>query len=117
MDMPMVAVKDLLRQMEPYTQYAVFQCWVRREDVEKATEKGKHAMAGTRQEDEAYAPRLDNVGVMLESRYKRRGKMKELEEAIKATQNAWKYENAAPFVRIRASTLALYLLQKRFLIV
>ncbi len=49
----------------------------------------------------ALAAIINNLGTKLESRYKRTGKMEDLEEALQVTQQAWKCENATPFVRIR----------------
>lgn len=50
---------------------------------------------------------------MLESRYERTGAMEDLEEALQVTQHAWRRKNATPFVRVRASTQALQLLQSQ----
>lgn len=82
----------------------LFQRWGRIEDLEKAVEKGKHAVAETREENEVYAESLNNFGVILESRYERTGTIEGLEEALQVAQHAWRCKNATPFVRVRAST-------------
>ncbi|KAF2185927.1 TPR-like protein [Zopfia rhizophila CBS 207.26] len=64
----------------------LFQRWGRIEDLEEAIEKGKHAMAETREEHKAYTERLNNLGIMLESRYMRTGNMEDLEEAIRVAR-------------------------------
>ena len=58
------------------------QHWGRTEDFKEVIEKGKQAVAKTQEEHKAFAGRLNNLGVMLERRYERTGKMEDLEEAI-----------------------------------
>jgi hypothetical protein len=69
---------------ELYVHYAVlktklFQRRGRREDLDDAIEKGKYAVAETREEHGAYADRLNNLAVMLESQYKCTGRMEEFQ--------------------------------------
>ena len=88
-----VAGEDNSLQTELYMYYAVlkyklFQRWGRTEDLKEAIEKGKRAVAETQEGHEAFAGRLNNLGVMLERRYKRMGKMEDLEEAIRVARQA-----------------------------
>jgi tetratricopeptide (TPR) repeat protein len=88
-----VAGEDKNLQTKLYMHYVVlklelFQRWGRTEDLEEAIEKGKHAVVETQEENEAYAKWLNNLGVMLESRYECTGKMEDLEEAIRMARQA-----------------------------
>ncbi|KAI9786107.1 MAG: hypothetical protein M1839_007517 [Geoglossum umbratile] len=83
------------------------------EDLEEAIRVGRQAVDVTPEDHPDLAGRLNNLGTKLSRRYECTGKMEDLEEAIQVTQQAWKCKNAAPFVRIRASTQALQLLQSR----
>ncbi|KAH0563243.1 hypothetical protein GP486_002188 [Trichoglossum hirsutum] len=88
-----LAGEDKGLQTGLYMHYAVlkfklFQRWGGTKDLEEAIENGKHAVAETQEGNEAYAGRLNNLGVMLESRYERTGKMEDLEEAILIARQA-----------------------------
>ncbi|OAG09323.1 TPR-like protein [Paraphaeosphaeria sporulosa] len=90
----------------------------RMEDLEESIQVARQAVDATPKEHPDLAAALHYLGGRLgrnnlESRYKRTGNMKDLEEAVRISQNAWECNNAAPFVRIRASTLALRLLQSQ----
>ena len=83
------------------------------EDLEEAIQVARQAVDVTPKDHPDLAGWLNNLGTKLESRYKRTGKIEDLEEALQVTQQAWKCENATPFIRIRASTQALQLLQSQ----
>ena len=83
------------------------------EDLEEALRVARQAVDVTPKDHLDLATMLNNLGTKLESRYERTGKMEDLEEALQVTQQAWKCENATPFIRIRASTQALQLLQSQ----
>ncbi|KAH0539149.1 hypothetical protein FGG08_004321 [Glutinoglossum americanum] len=83
------------------------------EDLEEAIQVTRQAVDVTPKDHPDLAAQLNNLGNQLGRRYESMGKMEDLEEAIQATQQAWRCENATPFVRIRASTRALRLLQSR----
>jgi hypothetical protein len=56
------------------------------EDLEEAICKGSQAVEGTPQGHPDLAGRLNNLGIMLESRIERTGRMEDLEEVIRKTQ-------------------------------
>ena len=57
-------------------------------DLKEAIEKATLALQGTTLDDENYAGRLSNLGVMLGRRYDRTGKIEDLEEAIRVSRQA-----------------------------
>ncbi|KAF2465628.1 uncharacterized protein BDR25DRAFT_239619, partial [Lindgomyces ingoldianus] len=81
------------------------------EDLEEAIRVARQAVEVTPDDHPHLAACLNNLGNKLESRYERTGKMENLEEATRVTQQAFNCNNATPFVRVRASTQALQLLQ------
>ena len=83
------------------------------EDLEEALRVARQAVDITPKDHPDLAAMLNNLGNKLGHRYVCTGKMEDLEEALQVTQQAWKCENATPFVRIRASTQALQLLQSQ----
>ena len=83
------------------------------EDLEEAIRVTRQAVTVTPDDHPELATWLNNLGTKLESRYERTGKVEDLGEAIQVTQHAWNCKNAPPFVRIRACTLALRLLQSQ----
>ena len=83
------------------------------EDLEEAIRVARQAVNITPKDHPDLAAMLNNLGNKLGHRYVCTGKMEDLEEALQVTQQAWKCENATPFVRIRASTQALQLLQSQ----
>ena len=60
-------LKAELRMHYAVLKIELFQRWGRTKDLEEAIEKGKRAVAETQEEHEAFAGRLNNLGVILES--------------------------------------------------
>ncbi|KAL8634707.1 MAG: hypothetical protein Q9228_007713, partial [Teloschistes exilis] len=83
------------------------------EDLGEAIRVARQAVKATPEDHPDLAGRLNNLGVQLTRRYERTGQMEDLEEAIRVARQAWECRNAVPFIRIRASFLALRLLQNR----
>jgi hypothetical protein len=71
----------------------------------------RQAVAATPDDHPSLAGRLNNLGNRLSRRYDRTRVMDDLEEATEVCEQAWRCKNATPFVRLRASTLALHFLQ------
>src|SRR5436190_18843561 len=89
----LLADKDNGFRVQLYAYYAVlrikqYQHWGRMEDLEEAIAKEKWAVEGTAREDDNSAARLNNLGVMLQSRYGRIDKMEDLEKAIGLARQA-----------------------------
>jgi tetratricopeptide (TPR) repeat protein len=89
------------------------ECTGKIEDLTKAIRVARQSVDVTPKDHPALAGSLKNLGNALTRRYGCLGRNEDLEDAIKVTQQAWNCENAAPFVRINASILALTLLQCR----
>ncbi|XTI93403.1 TPR-like protein [Cenococcum geophilum] len=83
------------------------------EDLEETILVARQAVNVTPKDHPDLAVRVNNLGNRLERRYERTGKTEDLEKAIQVTQQAWECENAAPFIRVRASTHVLPLLQSQ----
>jgi tetratricopeptide (TPR) repeat protein len=81
------------------------------DDLEEAIRVARQAVAATPDDHLDLAARLNNLGRTLSIQYDRTRAMDDLEEAVQVSERAWRCENATPFVRLRASTLALRLLQ------
>ena len=62
--------------------FSRFQRWGQILDLKEAIEKVIWALQGTTLDDEEYVGRLNNLRVMLESRFKRIGKIEDLEKAL-----------------------------------
>jgi tetratricopeptide (TPR) repeat protein/CHAT domain-containing protein len=74
-----------------YSYYAnlIFRRFLRRgqlQDLEEAITKARWALERTGADDEAYAGRANNLGVMLGRLYQRLGRMEDLEEAIQMSR-------------------------------
>lgn len=83
------------------------------ENLEEAIRVTRQAVKATPEDHPDLAGSLKNLGNRLASRYEHTGKIEDLEEAIRETRQAWECRNAVPFHRIKASFLALRLLQNR----
>jgi tetratricopeptide (TPR) repeat protein len=81
------------------------------DDLEETIRVARQAIATTPDNHPSVASRLSNLGTILSSRHERTGAMDDLEEALQVFEQAWRCENATPFVRLRASTQALRFLQ------
>ena len=58
------------------------------EDLTEAIDKLSQVVTNTLENDPEYSARLNNLGVILESRFGRTGRMEDLEEAIQISRRA-----------------------------
>ena len=91
----------------------VYECTGQIEDLDVAIQVIRQAVKATPEDHPDLAARLNSLGNRLSHRYECTGKIEDLEEAIRMARQAWECRNAVPFVRIRASFLALRLLEDR----
>ena len=82
-------------------------------DLEEAIRLARQAVQVTPDDHPDPAAYLTNLGNKLKSRYGRTEAADDLEEAIQVSEHAWKCKNATPFVRLRASNQAIFLLQSQ----
>jgi tetratricopeptide (TPR) repeat protein len=83
------------------------------DDLEEAIQMTRQAVKVTPNDHPDLAGMLNNLGTMLEGRYQRTGAMDDLEDALQVTKRAWFCKTASPFIRLRAATPALRLLQSQ----
>ena len=90
-----IADRDVAATTKLTSYYAVlriqrYERWGNTQDLDEAVKKSRWALDMTAEDDENFASRLNDFGVMLEYRYKRTGSMEVLEEAIQVTRLAIK---------------------------
>jgi tetratricopeptide (TPR) repeat protein len=83
------------------------------DDLEEAIRVARQAIKATPNYHPDLAGFLNNLGDRLRLRYERTGAMDDVEEATRVLEHAWRCKNATPFVRVRACTQALRLLQSQ----